>query len=108
MFSNCVRRRHKEGIAFLFLLFHPLITQGGSDNSFPMPKEIQPQVQFWVDVFTKYNGRHYIIHDEDDLRLIYDVLYIKGSQESARIQVQDAIYRVKHSLQSITNKNFYG
>jgi membrane-bound lytic murein transglycosylase D len=45
-----------------------------TENPFPVPEELEPRVQFWVDVFTKYSIHQRIIHDEDKPERIYQIL----------------------------------
>lgn len=37
----------------------------------------EPRVAFWRAVFSKYGANHIILHDTDDLRLIYEVVEFK-------------------------------
>ena len=37
----------------------------------------EPRVAFWRDVFTRYGANQVILHDTDDLRLIYEVVEFK-------------------------------
>lgn len=37
----------------------------------------EPRVAFWRDVFSKYGANRIILHDTDDLRLIYEVVEFK-------------------------------
>ncbi|NNF98610.1 MAG: transglycosylase SLT domain-containing protein [Desulfobacteraceae bacterium] len=41
---------------------------------FPIFDELEPNVHFWKKVFTQYTTRQAIIHDADDLNIIYDVI----------------------------------
>jgi len=44
---------------------------------FPVPENLVPSVYFWIDVFTKYNSYQVLIHDSQDLRIIYEVVDFK-------------------------------
>lgn len=44
---------------------------------FPVPKELESRVAFWVSVYAKYNSWEVIIHDTDFPELVYEVLVIK-------------------------------
>lgn len=41
---------------------------------FPVPENLKPNVNFWIDVFTKYNSRQVILHDNEKLDIIYKVI----------------------------------
>ena len=59
------------GAAFLTLVPTPL---HGSTPEFPAPKELEPMVEFWMQVFTKYDSTTVIAHDTRDLSIIYDIV----------------------------------
>ena len=41
---------------------------------FPLPEVLEPNVEFWIQVFTGYDSHHVIVHDERHLQVIYTVL----------------------------------
>lgn len=43
-------------------------------DPFPQPPELQPDVDFWVDVFTEYSIDEGVLHDNRNLGVIYDRL----------------------------------
>ena len=47
---------------------------GFASNDFPVPKELEPRVHFWIDVFSKYAMQQRIVHDADFPQRIYTVL----------------------------------
>lgn len=49
---------------------------------FPEPAGIRPNVDFWVDMYTKYTGKHAVIHDAENLGIRYEVVDL--SQISGR------------------------
>ena len=50
------------------------LSAGESPGAFPVPPELKPNVQFWVDVFTKYTKDQAVIHDMDNPQRIYAVV----------------------------------
>ena len=54
------------------------IAWAGSELPFPRPAAIEPNVQFWVDAFTKYGERDFVIHDRDQISRVYQVLHLPG------------------------------
>jgi membrane-bound lytic murein transglycosylase D len=45
-----------------------------ADESFPQPPELQPDVDFWVAVFTDYSVDEGVLHDSRNLGVVYDRL----------------------------------
>jgi membrane-bound lytic murein transglycosylase D len=45
---------------------------------FPRPKTIEPNVNFWVDVFTKYSDHDFVVMDRDNVSRIYHVFHLPG------------------------------
>ena len=43
-------------------------------ETFPQPAELQPDVDFWISVFTHYSTDEGVLHDNRDLAVIYDRL----------------------------------
>ncbi|MEN8212407.1 MAG: lytic transglycosylase domain-containing protein, partial [Thermodesulfobacteriota bacterium] len=75
--------------AFLFLFFQPGFTANlsaatdsdilTSDPDFPTYPAIKPNVEFWVDIFTKYSKSHGVIHDSRNLDIIYEIITLDDS-----------------------------
>lgn len=59
-------------------------------QTFPLPDALKPNVEFWKNVYSKYSEREVIIHDSDDLDIIYEVVHkdslFRGIQVSERLQ----------------------
>jgi len=47
-----------------------------ADQTFPQPAELQPDVDFWVDVFTRYGNDEGVLHDNRNLAVVYERLPI--------------------------------
>ena len=45
------------------------------DTRFPMPRSLKPNVDFWIHVFAKLEGGTGVLHDAEDLSIIYQTLY---------------------------------
>ena len=48
-----------------------------SDTPFPRYREIEPNVAFWIDIYSKYTTLQAVIHDSRDLSVVYDVIAVK-------------------------------
>ena len=64
---------------FFFLLFSSSLLGAGSfsldqiSSSFPS-KGFADEIEFWKAIFTEYGDREVLIHDQNDVRLIYEVV----------------------------------
>ena len=64
---------------FFFLLFSSSLLGAGSfsldqiSSSFPS-KGFEDQIEFWKTIFTHYGDREVLIHDQNDVRLVYEVV----------------------------------
>ena len=45
---------------------------------FARPASLEPQISFWVDVFTAYSYRDFILVDRDDPNKLYQVYHLPG------------------------------
>jgi len=65
-----------------FTLFVFITTSFGSEISytskhlFPLHKDMEPAVHFWIGVYAKHNTNQYVIHDSRHLGVVYEVLSI--------------------------------
>jgi hypothetical protein len=50
----------------------------GAEVLFPRPASIEPNIKFWVDVFSGYGERDFVIHDRDCLWRVYQVMHVPG------------------------------
>ncbi len=51
---------------------------------FTVPVALESRVNFWKKVYTQYSTQHAIIHDQSNLDIIYDVVYLGEKPMSAR------------------------
>jgi membrane-bound lytic murein transglycosylase D len=56
----------------LFLLFTLLSSPVSADETFPQPQQLQPDVDFWVDIFTRYTTNQGVLHDTRNLAVVYE------------------------------------
>ena len=47
---------------------------GWSETAFAVPKGLETNVQFWVDIYSKYTTDQGVLHDTESIDLIYGVL----------------------------------
>ncbi|HXN87323.1 MAG TPA: lytic transglycosylase domain-containing protein [Candidatus Binataceae bacterium] len=56
-------------------------------TTFPRPESLEPQINFWVDVFTAYSYRDFVITDRDDAYKIYQVYHLPGDGCPSRDEI---------------------
>jgi len=67
--------------AYRYLVLLLLLAGGtvGAQDDFPQPPELQPDVDFWVSIFSTYSTDEGVLHDNRDLAVIYDRLAMPGN-----------------------------
>ncbi|MFQ5771213.1 MAG: hypothetical protein ACE5HX_11795, partial [bacterium] len=74
---------------------------------FPVPQIIKPNVEFWKKIYAHYSEREIIIHDSEDLSIIYEVVHLdslfRGIQVSERLQWKK-IENIKKNYRSLLLK----
>ncbi len=67
----------------LFLFFFVIAPWTVRAESIPRPAGIQPDVNFWIRVYTEFTTNEGLLHDERNLSVVYDTLKF-GSGSSSR------------------------
>ncbi len=77
----------------------------GADTLFPVYPCIKPNVRFWTKVYTQYSTSQGILHDRENLNVIYDVIELKNpNQYNAKKINEKRINVAKHKYRSILKK----
>ncbi len=75
--------------------------------SFETPKALEPAVEFWKNIYTKYDKRFEVFHDTKNLAIIYSVLNFSDLYESAYVLSEEVravrSERVKAEKERIRN-----
>jgi membrane-bound lytic murein transglycosylase D len=79
--------------ALILVLASPPLAADIQD--FPRPAELEPDINFWVTVFTDYTSDEGVLHDNRNLAVVYERLDIKASV-SRRERNRKAEARRKH------------
>ena len=61
-------------ILFLVVNFFFPVAFYGNDPSFPVYPSIEPNVKFWIKVYSEYSTDQGILHDRQNLNVIYEVV----------------------------------
>lgn len=61
-----------------------------SSKLFPLPESLKPNVEFWINIYSKYSEREIVIHDAENLEIVYEVVNLdslfRGVHVSRRLQ----------------------
>jgi len=71
---------------------------------FPRPASIEPNIKFWVDVFSAYTVRDFVVHDKDQIWKVYQVLHIPGEGNPTSQDVEWANTYLKAKYADILNR----
>jgi len=82
-----------RNIALLLVFATPPVTADVGD--FPRPAELEPDIAFWLTVFTDYTSDQGVLHDNRNLAVVYEQLNIP-STVSRRERNRRAEARRKH------------
>ena len=83
-------------LLLIFLTFSAPLT---ADETFPQPPELQPDVDFWVDVFTTYGNDEGVLHDNRNLGVVYAQLAIP--EKLSRRERQRRVEKHRTELQAV-------
>ncbi len=83
----------------LLLLFVTFSGLAAAEQTFPQPKELQADVDFWVDVFTTYGNDEGVLHDNRDLAIVYERLVMP--EKLSRRERQRRVEKRRKSLQAV-------
>jgi membrane-bound lytic murein transglycosylase D len=74
--------------SMMLLMGSSSVARASQSGAFPRPESLEPKVDFWVDVFTAYSYRDFIILDRDDVYKIYQVFHLPGEGAPSRDEIQ--------------------
>lgn len=83
-------------LLFPFLLFGALAV---ADETFPQPAELQPDVDFWISIFTKYSSAEGVLHDNRNLGVVYERLQMPA--KLSRRERQRRVAARRKALQAV-------
>ena len=88
-------------------------TKVESSGAFPVPREIQPNVDFWRNVYSKWGRQQVALHDDEHLGVIYEVINLAGTNPDGYTSDQKSLIQgrqetLKARLRSIQVKTGRG
>lgn len=85
--------------------------QTGSDalgyepgQTFVVPNELRPRVNFWKRIYAEYTTLQAVIHDSDDLGIVYGVADISAVQNDASLTPKERRRKLAKALKSEKEK----
>ena len=74
-----------------------------AEETFPFPAELQPDVDFWVSIFTRYGTDEGVLHDNRNLAVVYERIDmpsgISRQERNRRVKKRrDALIRILQML----------
>ncbi|MGA7870304.1 MAG: lytic transglycosylase domain-containing protein [Candidatus Binatus sp.] len=91
-------------LAIVFGIAAPPNASSETKLPFPHPASIEPNVDFWVNVFTKYSERDFVVVDRDDVSRIYRVFHLPGDGQPTRSDIDWANDYLKIKYGDILNR----
>ena len=94
----------KSRILSVFLLYLGFAALPAlAEETFPLPEELRPDVDFWLSVFTRYSSNEGILHDNRNLAVVYERIDVPAGisrkERNRRVKKhRDALIRVLQSL----------
>jgi len=100
-----IKRSVAGGLITAFLISAPVTRAiAGSELAFPTPSAIEPNVNFWVQVFTNYSERDFVVHDRDQVDHVYQVLHLPGDGDPTREEIDGMNDFLKSKYSDILNR----
>ncbi len=101
-------------IAILLIVLPRAIAQAASEVSilktsvkpspFPRPAALEPNIDFWVKAFTFWGDRDFIVHDRDNVSLIYQKFHVSGDGAPSGEEIEWANAYLKAKYGDILNR----
>ena len=73
-------------------------THARAEETFPLPDELKPDVDFWLSIFTRYDSNEGVLHDNRHLDVVYE--RVELSAKLSRRERQRRIRRHREAIQA--------
>ena len=74
-----------------------------AQDLFPRPVELQPDIDFWVKVYTEVDTSSGFIHDANDVTVIYETLQLADDYHADKKSIKAALARHSKTLRGTVN-----
>lgn len=74
-------------------------------DQWPYRDQLRTEIRFWIDIFTKYGDDSFVLHDPEDLALVYKTITYGPDESDFRREqrLTAARYEVEHALRSLAD-----
>ena len=73
-------------------------------SPFPRPAAIEPNIDFWIKAFTYWSERDFVVHDRDNVSLVYQKFHMPGDGAPTGEEVEWANAYLKAKYGDILNR----
>ena len=73
-----------------------------AQDLFPRPVQLQPDIQFWVRVYTEVDTSSGFIHDANDVTVIYETLQLADDYHADKKSIKAALARYSKILRRLS------
>ncbi len=94
-----LNRLLQRTIAIVTIVLSLWISTLMSDDKWSYDKSLTPDIQFWKEVFTQYKTNQYILHDAENLSIIYKIVTFDSTISEYDREKQ--LERIKKEIKSI-------
>jgi membrane-bound lytic murein transglycosylase D len=87
-----MKKMHLKFCMFLFFLFSYFFSPSalyGDATPFPVYPSIEPNVKFWTKVYSEHSTAQGILHDSQNLNVIYEVIDLKDPDQYGAKKIND-------------------
>jgi membrane-bound lytic murein transglycosylase D len=99
-----MKKIHLKFCMFLFFLFSYFFSPAalyGDTTPFPVYPSIEPNVTFWTKVYSEYSIDQGVLHDSENLNVIYEVVEFKNGAKTIN---EKRIQKAKDKYKTILRK----
>ena len=72
-------------------------------TTFPVPLALRSEVDFWKKIYSKYTTRQAVIHDRDNLGIIYEIIDLDRAFKGRRVSYRSEKRYIKRQKRRIEN-----
>lgn len=84
-------------LSLIVLIFSPVSPLHADERLFPRPEALEPDVRFWLSVFTEYSTDEGVLHDNRNLAVVYEIMPMPAtssrSERSRKVQRRREYYQ---------------
>ena len=90
-------------LGFVLLLFHTAVSGG---INWPYRQELDREVRFWMDVLIRYQANQYILHDSENLSVIYRVVTFDSSitEKEREVRLKKIKKEIEQGLKNLARR----